>query len=58
MDIKKLILSNISNRLKTRYKIMLHFNKKYTLDIYKMGYNDAYNFKDVGGCKMTEKIEK
>lgn len=57
MSIKKIILLNISRKIKFRDKIILYFFRKYTLNIYKMGYDDGYNFKDADGCKKAEKIK-
>lgn len=55
MNIKKIILFNLRRKLNLKDKILSYFFRKYTLNIYKIEYDDGYNFKDVGGCKMAEK---
>lgn len=49
MSIEQIILFNIRRKINLKDKIIIFFLRKYTLNIYKMGYNDGYNFKDVGG---------
>ena len=55
MNIKKIILFNLRRKLNLKDKILSYFFRKYTLNIYKIGYDDGYNFNDVGGCKTAEK---
>jgi len=58
MSIEQIILFNIRRKINLKDKIIIFFLRKYTLNIYKMGYNDGYNFKDVGGWNKAEKIKK
>lgn len=44
MCIKKEILKTIKKRITTRDKIKCWIFKRYTFEIYKMGYNDAYEY--------------
>lgn len=57
MDIKKIILFKIRERINLKEKMIAYFFRRYTFKIYKMGYNDGYNFKDVSGCKKAEKLK-
>lgn len=43
--VKKAIFNKINNNLKLKEKIILHIFNKYSMKVYKMGFDDAYNWK-------------
>lgn len=53
--VKQNILLYISRKLNFKNKILLMIFKRYTIFIYKMGFDDGYNFKDWHGCNKAEK---
>ena len=55
--VKQNILLYISRKLNFKNKILLMIFKRYTIFIYKMGFDDGYNFKDWNGCNKAEKVK-
>lgn len=55
--IEKDILVNISRKLQLKYGIMSFVLRKYTLTIYKIGYDDGFNFKSSHGCNTAVQVK-
>lgn len=55
--VKQNILLYISKKLNIKDKMLLMIFKKYTIFIYKMGFDDGYNFEKFKGCNKAENVK-
>lgn len=55
MNIRKNILIHIKKEISLKDRIIFYLFRRYTLKIYKIGFDDGFNYNIREGCKKAEK---